>query len=594
MKTLKNKAAPAALALALALLTVAPAAAQEAGAKGFDFDQVGLRAAVWLDKGPDEVYQRGDRLKVGFQVNEDAYAVVYRIDTEGGVTVLWPRSRLDDGFVFAGHEYKLPVGGAAQIFAGNVEGEGFVQVLASRYPFDLRALEIDFHHEVRDGRFDFYVAGDPFLAMNEVNYAITGLEDSEDYVVTNYASYYVHRKVDHPRYLCNQCHLDDEVVYDPYDDHCTLEITYDYGWGNNWYDHHGYYPVYYQPVYVYVDPWTYRPWVNFWYWPHYTCGPYYGYSWHSTCWAWSDSPYYWGDVYYGYDGGRNRYRPLTPYDGDRTARKTREYARATPLVGAEGPGEDQRQAMRTRTPLRPTDVQRTRGADPTGGSRVAGSFVGQDPAPRSRPVIETSSRDGSAAGLRIREPNKPAGVDAPRTREDYRHRAAGDGEQPALSPVTRTRTPDRAGGARVAPGVDRAAKPAQPGDRTIKPVEPRKKGTRIWNSSPGSTDRGTRSPQVAPRRQDSGSRSEPRVQPRQERGGDRPVVKPRSDSSSRTKDRGSSTPKVDNSRSRGGDSSSGSSRGGGSSGGSRSGGGSGSSRGGSRSSDSSGGRQRSP
>ncbi|RLA55660.1 MAG: hypothetical protein DRR04_14620, partial [Gammaproteobacteria bacterium] len=141
----------------------------------FDYASNSLRVEVWVDKPQNEIYRKGEDLGVGFQSNQDAYAVVYRIDTEGVVTVLWPRSRFDDGFIFGGHEYQMPVSGAARLRVSTREGEGIVEAVVSQYPFDLRSLELDFHHEHTAEKYDFRVAGDPFLAMNEVNYAVTGL-----------------------------------------------------------------------------------------------------------------------------------------------------------------------------------------------------------------------------------------------------------------------------------------------------------------------------------------------------------------------------------------------------------------------------------
>ena len=87
------------IGITLAWGTASPTVAQEQSA-AFDYDDIGLRVALWLDKEEGEIYRKGSNIEVGFQTNEDAYAVVYRVDTEGLVTVLWPRSRLDDGFVF--------------------------------------------------------------------------------------------------------------------------------------------------------------------------------------------------------------------------------------------------------------------------------------------------------------------------------------------------------------------------------------------------------------------------------------------------------------------------------------------------------------
>jgi uncharacterized protein DUF4384 len=433
------------------------------------------------------VYRRGEHQSIGFQTNGDAYAVVYRIDTEGLVTILWPRSRLDDGFVFGAHEYALPVSGANRIQVSGGEGLGYVEAIVSSYPFDLRDLEIDFHHERRSEHFDFYVAGDPFLAMNEINFAVTGLEDSADYVVTNYASYYVHKKVDHPRYLCNQCHVDDSVAYDPYDDHCTLEISYDFGWSNNWYDSYGYYPVYSHPAYVYIDPWTWSPWVNYWYYPSYRCPPVYGYRWGYNAYAWYDSPYYWGDSHTYWNSGHRRYRPLGHiYDGQ-PLRKTREYSGISSLVQSRLLDKNQRAAMKTRTPLNTTKIRGGVVAKDGLRNATGAAFKGERPAVRTRPNLSNGSTRGqkSRPGLRVRE-NIRGGTNV---RPAVRHTAGGSKSRPSLNPVSGTTPTVR--GERGNTGVrgDRPV-PQRGGDlkgnsrgnqSTIKPVEPRKKGTRVWN-----------------------------------------------------------------------------------------------------------------
>lgn len=488
----------AVLGLVLALTPVA-AFAQ---AQGDDFDYAGqsLRVGVWLeDKNDGDVLQKGEKFNVGFQVNQDAYAVVYHIDSEGFVSVLWPRSRFDDGFIFGAHEYQLPVAGARRLVAGGETGEGFVEAVVSSYPFDLRDLELDFHHEYTDTPWNFQVAGDPFLAMNEVNHVVTGLEDSGDYVVTNYLTYYVHQKVDHPRYLCSQCHFQDEVAYNPYSDTCTLEISHDYSWNNRWYDTYGYYPVYGNPVYVYVDPWTWRPWVNFWYNPWYTCAPSWGWGWNYSCYSWYDSPYYWGDSYRYYDGGHRRYRPLDrTYAAGDPKLKTREFSRVSSLIGKTRPGDSVLSSMRSKTAL--ADARR-----PGGGAAAArgdnGRIRSVDRVERPRASIQAgAAQRGDTGGLRIRE-NTNVRVGGEAGRAPARHTAGGGGNRSTLTPVRRaddrsapgnstirTGKPaaNRNGADKPAASRTRTDKPAS-GDRTIKPVEPRKKDTRIWNARPGTT-----------------------------------------------------------------------------------------------------------
>ncbi len=496
---------------------------QPGSAAGFDYAGNSLRAEVWVDKSQGEVYRKGEHIGVGFQTNQDAYAVVYRIDTEGLVTVLWPRSRFDDGFIFGGHEYKVPVSGAGRLRVSNYAGEGIVEAVVSQYPFDLRSLELDFHHENTAERHNFRVAGDPFLAMNEVNYAVTGLEDSGEYVVTNYASYYVHTKVDHPRYLCNQCHVDEQVAYDPYDDHCAMTIEYDYSWYNGWYDSYGYYPVYGNPVYVYIDPWNSNPWVNYWYTPSYVCAPWYGWGWGwNSCYGWYDSPYYYGNCATAYDGGYRRHRPLnrtqtTVVNVDNGVRtKTREYTRGSSMVGKSKLSDRDRSAMvsRSRTPNRSND-----------GITVAGRSGSGDPAYRgSAPTVRNRAsydRGVSAGrgqgGLRIRESGRSTGAArSSDTAIRKRHTSAGEGREAGLVPVndsnnnwrgtTRVdgrspsgvRTPTTvgnsagSGSSRTTGSAPNSRSGVQSGrtrsSTDSKSVESRKRSTRVWNS-PGTSSR---------------------------------------------------------------------------------------------------------
>ena len=459
----------------LGLLAATPVFADETE---FDYGAVGLRVAVWVDKAEDEIYRKGEYQTVGFQASEDAYAVVYRIDTEGEVTVLWPRSRMDDGFVFGGHEYELPVSGDRKLRVSSAEGEGFVETVVSRYPFDLRGLELDFHHEPGAERLGFRVAGDPFLAMNEVNFAITGLEDAEDYVVTNYISYYVHQEVDHPRYLCSQCHFEDDTAYHPYSDTCQLDITVDYRWGNTWWDNYGYYPVYASPVYVYVDPWTWRPWVNFWYDPWWSCPPVWGCAWPSQVYVWHDSMYYRGNCNVRYRDGNRTYRPLTPYDQPR--RKVREYGQTAPMLaggkttktGREGQSRGYESVKRTRREN--PAIERTPRGQGNGGLRIRDSYTSGT---ATAGVRHSSGGTRTAAGLKTAQ-RGDTGRTVQRTQTGVRERNV---------------RPDRAGTAGTRTGGG------------LRTVEPRNKGTRIWSLDRGTSgqQRQERSQQVRP----GGSRS---------------------------------------------------------------------------------------
>jgi len=385
---------------AMALLLTVPGAGLAAEREQWtDYDAQPLRVNIWHDRDEGDVYRRGESVRIHFETKQDAYAVVYRIDASGEVTVLWPRSRMDDGFVFGGHVYNLPSPGAPRIKVGAEDGIEYIEAVVSLYPFDLRGLDLDFHHEREDVSRAFFVAGDPFLAMNEINHEITGLEDPADFVVTNYTNYYVGREVAHPRYMCSQCH-DDDVRYEPYRDTCSIEIHYDYGWYNDWYGRYGYYPVYYYPAYYYVDPWTWSPWVNYWYRPWYRWPGGFAYSWGWDCYVWNYSPYWRGDSWVRYKAGNRRYRPL-----DKGVRY-KSLADGTPFNNPKGlvktgrPTADMESTLRTKTIVaRPGskpggDVAKS----PTADRKIYKNVAARDRAPA---VIDRSAAQKSKAGLRI-------------------------------------------------------------------------------------------------------------------------------------------------------------------------------------------------
>jgi len=464
-----------ALAVGFATARAQPAAETPAGADGWNgYENQPYRVNIWHDRGDDEIYQRGEAVRIHFETNSDAYAVVYRIDAEGSVSILWPRSRFDDGFVFGHHTYNLPTPGAQRIRAAGSEGVEYVQVVVSAYPFDLRGLEVDFHHEGAEQEHAYYIAGDPFLAMNDVNYAVTGLEDASDYVVTNYLSYYVHRQVDHPRYMCTQCH-DDDSDYHPYDDVCVVEIHHDYSWDNDWYHRYSYYPVYYYPVYYYVDPWTWRPWINYWYRPWYSWPDWHYATWGYDCYVWNYSPHWRGDVWVRYKEGHRRYRPIDKNHRYAENRGDREYNHPGGIVKTPRPTKDMVDSFDRHAGIRKGDRDKP-------GNRLDSRPVFTDRDRLVRPVagFTKQPRDERAPGIRVPSGDERNGIAGPTVRPNP---ATGrDGQE-----VTRPVRPGASEGQqpiRVSPGTRSA--PERKDERSVRPVTPHNQGSRIWQG--GSRD----------------------------------------------------------------------------------------------------------
>ncbi len=495
------------------------------------YAQQTLRVSLWLNKGQDEIYRRGEPLSVTFQTNEDAYAVLYHIDVEGRVSMLWPTSRYSDGFVFGGHQYRLPSRQGERMRVGGEPGQGFIQAVVSAYPFDLRDVELDFHHEPVVDPFDFYVAGDPYLAMNEVNFVVTGLEDPSEFAVSNHVAYYVHEEVDHPRYLCFQCH-DTGDFRDPYRDTCTINVQYDYSWHNDWWDRYSYYPVYHYPVYVYVDPWAGVRWTNYWYHPWYRWPWSPWHSWSYATYSWHHSPYWSHDVYVAQKHTERRYRPL---DRDLVRQRERSVTRTkSELVRGGRPTDDRLRAIEERRKITTADARKP-GTGERERIRGAGGKLDRrvDREPREQERFEPRTTTRTSPGLRL---------DADRTSRVGRSTTARPGDAPRVraDDRPRTRTPQNRPESRVTPRARRgddsprvsprtSPRRGDDGDRrTIRPVQPRNDRDRVWSnrrSSGSSNNRpssppSTRSARPKPRKQES-------VRPNTNRGSSSPrTVRP--------------------------------------------------------------------
>ena len=62
---------------------------------------------VWTDRGEDAVYEPGDAMQIKVRTSDDAYLLVYEIDSEGNVRVLYP-SRRGAGLVEGKRTLRIP------------------------------------------------------------------------------------------------------------------------------------------------------------------------------------------------------------------------------------------------------------------------------------------------------------------------------------------------------------------------------------------------------------------------------------------------------------------------------------------------------
>lgn len=173
------------------------------------------RVELWTDRGDAAVYTRGDRVRVFFRLERDAFVTIFRIDTDGRVRVLFPREPWEDNFARGGREFEVDGRSTSDAFTiDDYPGVGYLFAVASADPFVYDAIESDDHWDYRviaDGR----VRGDPYVALTDLAQRIV----PEGYADWDYdvVSYNVERHYDYPRFLCYDCHSYVSWPYwDPY------------------------------------------------------------------------------------------------------------------------------------------------------------------------------------------------------------------------------------------------------------------------------------------------------------------------------------------------------------------------------------------
>ncbi len=164
-----------------------------------------------LRRTPVEVYIRTDR---------EAYVTVFRADTEGRLSVLYPEHPWEENYLRPGRTYQISTAGAGHAFMVESEpGIGYLFAVASAEAFNYRSA-------VRDERWDHAaflpdgrISGDPYASFIRIAERILPAEE------TGYGSalvaYLVEGQYHYPRFACYQCHAPaTHPVWDPYERTC--------------------------------------------------------------------------------------------------------------------------------------------------------------------------------------------------------------------------------------------------------------------------------------------------------------------------------------------------------------------------------------
>jgi hypothetical protein len=167
------------------------------------------RVAVWTDR--DDPYERGDAARVYLSAAQPAHVVVFRVDTDGRIRVLFPREPWGDTWMRDSRQVEVAGGRGGRAFLVDDDpGIGYLFAVASRRPFDFDDIARGDHWDYRaieGGR----ISGDPYVALTDLAARIAPGDDY-DYDIS---PYYVERRYDYPRFVCYDCHA--YAKYDEWD-----------------------------------------------------------------------------------------------------------------------------------------------------------------------------------------------------------------------------------------------------------------------------------------------------------------------------------------------------------------------------------------
>jgi hypothetical protein len=188
------------------------------------------RVDIWTDRGEGGVYHPGESIRIHLRPYQDCYVMVYEIDTDGYLRVLYPRDCCEDGYLEGGATYVI--GSSRRLYVTGPSGVDYIHVLASYEPFrqvywhGCAGYEDYAYGVTWQGFHDYWgcalpprINGDPYIAMETIDEFICmdGLE--RGLVAADLTYFYVGERVHYPRYLCYDCHGFNTCIR-PYNDVC--------------------------------------------------------------------------------------------------------------------------------------------------------------------------------------------------------------------------------------------------------------------------------------------------------------------------------------------------------------------------------------
>ena len=228
---------------------------------------------IWINN--DRRFLPGERAKVQVRTKDDGYLLVFHVDPDGYLRVLFPLDPDKDNFVRGGKKYEVRGRGDREAFEADGKGRGTVYAAVAREPFRFEGFVLDDHWDYR-ALTPSRLSSNPEAELNELvrrmaqgnfDYDILGYEVVERVVyASDYTSHYYGSGYDDPwcnRFSCGSYYGSPGL---------SIGLFFGRPYRRYYYDPYFYaYDPYYNPFFD--DPYYYAPVYH----PRYYYRPYYTY-----------------------------------------------------------------------------------------------------------------------------------------------------------------------------------------------------------------------------------------------------------------------------------------------------------------------------
>lgn len=207
--------------LSLAVATLAAASLASSAQAQAQEQEPALEARVWLDRGQEPVLERGEQVRVYYRTSEDAYAAIFRIDTDGVVSMVFPQHPGATAPVGGGRDYRLLFPDSPLWTVQEDPGVGYFFIVASSLPLDFSAFGYDERFGWDLGAVGSVVYEDPYVAIDAYVAELIPDWDVAPYAL-DFLTYHVGNTYSYPRFLCYDCHTARPYAsWNPYDATCA-------------------------------------------------------------------------------------------------------------------------------------------------------------------------------------------------------------------------------------------------------------------------------------------------------------------------------------------------------------------------------------